>query len=195
MKRSSRRLVLSLAAAGLAATASVSLVTAASAQPPIREAGVFEQTSIIDDFCEVPGLTVQLHSTTEARFMLVPHGPDGLGYGLEHLKITDVFTNLDNDNAVTGEQKLLSKDLRVTDNGDGTLTILGQNAANVVVYGPDGKAIARTPGQIRFEALIDNGGTPSDPSDDEQLEFLGIVKGPTGRTDDFCAAVVPVLLG
>jgi hypothetical protein len=183
------------AAAALTAVASVSLATPASAQPPVREAGVFEETLFIDDFCEVPGLTVQLHSTTEARFMLVSHGPDGLGYGLEHLTITDVFTNPDNGNAVTGEQKLLSKDLRVADNGDGTLTILGQNAANVVVYGPDGKAIARTPGQIRFEVLIDNGGTPSDPSDDEQLEFLGIVKGPTGRTDDFCAAVLPVLLG
>jgi hypothetical protein len=189
------RLSRMFAAAGLTAVASVSVATAASAQPPIREGGVFEETFIIDDFCDVPGLTVQLDSTTEARFMLIPHGPDGLGYGLEHLKITDVFTNLDNGNAVTGEQAFLSKDLRVTDNGDGTLTILGLNAGNVVVYGPDGKAIARTPGQIRFEVLIDNGGTPSDPSDDEELEFLGIVKGPTGRTDDFCAAVVPVLIG
>jgi hypothetical protein len=63
------------------------------------------------------------------------------------------------------------------------------------VYGPEGKAIVRDPGQIRFELLIDNGGTPSDPFDDEFLEFLGIVKGPTGRSDDFCAAVVPVLMG
>jgi hypothetical protein len=183
------------AAAALTAVASMSLATAASAQP-IREGGVFEETFIIDDFCDVPGLTVQLDSTTEARFMLIPHGPDGLGYGLEHLNITDVFTNLDNGNAVTGEQAFLSKDLRVTDNGDGTLTILGLNAGKMsVVYGPDGKAIARGPGQIRFEVLIDNGGTPSDPSDDEQLEFFGIVKGPTGRTDDFCEAVVPILIG
>jgi hypothetical protein len=58
-----------------------------------------------------------------------------------------------------------------------------------------GKAIARSPGQIRFEVLIDNGATPTDPSGDEQLEFLGIIKGPTGCTDDFCEAVVPVLLG
>ena len=65
--------------------------------------------------------------------MLVPHGPDGLGYGLEHLRITDVFTNLDNGNAVTGEQAFMSKDLRVTDNGDGTLTILGLNAGRMSV--------------------------------------------------------------
>jgi hypothetical protein len=29
----------------------------------------------------------------------------------------------------------------------------------------------------------------------QELEFLGIVKGSTGRTDDFCAAAVPVLVG
>jgi len=28
-----------------------------------------------------------------------------------------------------------------------------------------------------------------------EAEFLGIVKGPTGRTDDFCEAVVPILIG
>jgi hypothetical protein len=64
-----------------------------------------------------------------------------------------------------------------------------------VTYGPNGKALARNPGQVRFEILIDNAGTPSDPSDDEFVEFLGLVKESTGRTDDFCAVVVPVLLG
>jgi hypothetical protein len=179
-------------AAGLAVAASMSLATVASAQP-IREGGVFEETDIIDDFCDVPGLTVQLDSTTEARLMLIPHGPDGLGYGLEHFKITNVFTNVANGNTVTVEETTLSKDLQVTDNGDGTLTILVLATGNAVVYSPDGKAIARNPGQVRFEILIDNAGTPSDPSDDEFLEFLGEVKGSTGRTDDFCTAVVPVL--
>jgi hypothetical protein len=183
-----------LATAGLTAVASMSLATAASAQP-IREGGVFEETQIIEDFCDVPGLTVQVDSTTEARFMLIPHGPDGLGYGLEHFKITTVFTNVANGNMATEEDTVLSKDLRVTDNGDGTLTILGLATGNGVAYGPDGKAIARDPGQIRFEVLIDNGGTPSDPSDDEFLEFLGVVKGSTGRTDDFCEAFAQVLLG
>jgi hypothetical protein len=183
-----------LATAGFAAVASMSLATAASAQP-IREGGVFEETQIIEDFCDVPGLTVQVDSTTEARFMLIPHGPDGLGYGLEHLKITTVFTNVANGNTATEEDTVLSKDLRVTDNGDGTLTILGLATGNGVAYGPDGKAIARDPGQTRFEVLIDNGGTPSDPSDDEFLEFLGVVKGSSGRTDDFCKAFAQVLLG
>jgi hypothetical protein len=194
MKGSSRRLVLSLAAAGVAATASTSLARAAPAQP-IREGGVFEETQEFEDFCDVSGLTVQVNSTTESRFMFNPHGPDGLGYGLEHLRITNVYANTANGNAVTEQVTTVFKDLRVTDNGDGTVTILVLATGNAVVRGPDGKAIARNPGQIRFEALVDNGGTPTDPSDDEFLDVLGDVKGSTGRTDDFCEAVVPVLSG
>jgi hypothetical protein len=194
MKGSSRRLVLSLAAGGIAATASTSLATAASAQP-IRESEVFEETQEFEDFCDVSGLTVQVNSTTESRFMFNPHGPDGLGYGLEHLRITNVYANAANGIAVTEQVTTVFKDLRVTDNGDGTVTILVLATGNAVVRGPDGKAIARNPGQIRFEALVDNGGTPTDPSDDEFLDVLRDVKGSTGRTDDFCEAVVPVLSG
>jgi hypothetical protein len=62
-----------------------------------------------------------------------------------------------------------------------------------VLYGEDGKAIARNPGQARVEILVDHVGTPADPSDDEFLEFLGVVKESTGRTDDFCEAAVPAL--
>ena len=64
-----------------------------------------------------------------------------------------------------------------------------------MLYGEDGKVIARNPGQVRFEILVDHGGTPTDPSDDEFLEFLGVVKESTGRSDDYCEAAVPILLG
>ena len=87
----------------------------------------------------------------------------------------------------------IDKDLRVTDNGDGTLTILILSTGNAVLYGENGKVIARNSGQVRFEILIDHGGTPTDPSDDEFLEFLGVVKDSTGRSDDFCEAAVPIL--
>jgi hypothetical protein len=44
-------------------------------------------------------------------------------------------------------------------------------------------------GMFRFEFLVDHGGTPTDPSDDEELEFVGVVKE-AGRADtanrDFC---------
>ena len=48
------------------------------------------------------------------------------------------------------------------------------------------------PGQVRFRVVVDTHGTPSDPDDDVELSFEQI-KGSTGRTDDFCADVVPAL--
>jgi len=82
------------------------------------------------------------------------------------------------------------KDLKVTDNGDGTLTILVNAAGGQRIYGPDGKLLFRDPGMVRYEFLIDHNGTPTDPEDDEFLEFLGVVKGSTGLNEsegrDFC---------
>jgi hypothetical protein len=93
---------------------------------------------------------------------------------------------------VTASFRVLEKDLRVTDNGDGTLTILVLATGNAVMYGPNGNAIARDPGQTRFELLVDHGGTPNNPDDDELPDFR-IVKDSTGRSDDFCAAAVSAL--
>ncbi|MBA3718709.1 MAG: hypothetical protein H0W95_00215 [Nocardioidaceae bacterium] len=76
---------------------------------------------------------------------------------------------------------------------DGTSTILVLATGNSLLYGSTGKAVARNPGQVRFEILVDNGGTPQDPFDDEFLEFLGVVKESTGRSDDYCAATVEAI--
>jgi hypothetical protein len=181
------------AAVALAAVFSMALGTVAWAQP-IREEEVIQETETFEDFCDVAGLTVQFDSTLELRVMENTHGPDGLVYIQDHARISSVYTNLANGNTVTEIVTGMSRDLRVTDNDDGTLTILVLSTGNVVVYGPDGKAIARNPGQVRFEIVVDDGGTPTDPSDDEFLDFR-LVKESTGRTDDFCAAVVPVLTG
>ena len=102
-----------------------------------------------------------------------------------------MYTNRANGKTVTLTTRVVNKDLRVTDNGDGTLTILVLATGNDVLYGPDGKAIGRNPGQIRFEILIDHAGTPADPSDDVFLADLGVVKGSTGRSDDFCETRCP----
>jgi hypothetical protein len=103
-----------------------------------------------------------------------------------------VITNPANDKSVTSVTKVIERDLRVTDNGDGTLTILILATGNAVVYREDGRAIGRDPGQIRLGLVVDHGGTPSDPSDDEDLSFR-VVRESTGRSDDFCEAAVPAL--
>jgi hypothetical protein len=177
----------------LGGAAAVMLATPASAKQLVRETIHEEGTDVFDNFCDVPGLTVEHSFVFDGRVQAVPHGRDRLAYFLEHGKVTQVFTNPATDRSVTAVAKFIEKDLRVTDNGDGTLTITTLSTGKGVVYGVDGKAIARNPGQIRFQFIVDHAGTPSDPDDDVFLEDLGVVKDSTGRTDDFCAAVVPAL--
>jgi hypothetical protein len=190
MRRSRKHRLGALLALG--ATLALTVGTAAIAGQVFRETIHEEGTEVINDFCGVQGLTVERAFVLNIRVHVVPHGPDGLAYFLQHGTVTDVFTNLSNHKAVTGVVKVIEKDLRVTDNGDGTLTILILATGNAVLYGGVGKAIARDPGQIRFEIVLDHGGTPNDPSDDEDLAFR-VVKGSTGRSDDFCAAAVRAL--
>ena len=63
---------------------------------------------------------------------------------------------------------------------------------NFTVFGENGKAIARNPGQVRFQVVIDHNGTADDPDDDVELGFEQI-KESTGRSDDFCTAVVAAI--
>jgi hypothetical protein len=174
----------------LASAAATTFVAAASARQidsgPIDDLVVEE----FENFCGVNGLTVNSVTHVTGRFRVTTHGAGQLVHFAANLRVTQTTTN--GDNSVTSRSTFIDKDLRVTDNGDGTLTILILSTGNAVLYGPDGKAIARNPGQTRAELVVDHGGTPTDPDDDEEISFE-IVKGSTGRTDDFCAAAVPVL--
>jgi hypothetical protein len=190
--KGSRRLRLGVILA-LGATAAAVVTAAASASLIFRETFHEEEAEVIANFCGEAGLTVEFAIVRDGRAQAVSRGRDQLPYFSFHVKQTEVVTNLANGNSARSELNFVDKDLRVTDNGDGTLTLLVLTTGNAVLYGEDGKAIARNPGQTRFEILIDHGGTPTDPSDDEFLEFLGEVKASTGRTDDFCEAAVPVL--
>jgi hypothetical protein len=188
--RHSRKLRLG-AILALGAAVAAMLAAAAGAGPPFRET-IHDEFELVDpDFCGA-GLTVEVAVVLDLRVHALPHGPDGLVYFLTHGTETDVLTNLANGRSVRSVATVIEKDLRVTDNGDGTLTVLILATGNAVLYGENGKAIARNPGQIRLELLIDHGGTPNDPSDDEILAEE-LVKESTGRSDDFCEAAVAAL--
>lgn len=180
-------------AVALAGVTSIALAGPADAQPLDRGTFHDEFTEVVEDFCDVPGLTVQFDGVVDGRFLFNRRGPHGLAYYMESIRFSSTVTNLESGRTVTGVERTLSKDLKVTDNGDGTLTILVLATGNATLYGEDGKAIARNPGQVRFEILIDDAGTPDDPFDDEFIADLGLVKGSTGRSDDFCEAAVPAL--
>jgi hypothetical protein len=166
--------------------ASILVAGAVSADAPLRFHEEFTET--IDDYCDVPGLTVRSDVVVDSKLRIRQRA----GF-MEQVSGTFVDTNVDNGKSISGTFHTIRKALHATDNGNGTSTLLFLATGNDVAYGPDGKAIARNPGQIRFEVLIDNNGTPNDPSDDEFIAMLDIVKESTGRSDDFCAAVVPAL--
>ena len=168
----------------MAAIAVLSAPAAAGAKPLEHEHFHDEEHETIFE-C---GLTLQHDVVVDGHFLLKSRGPEGLAYGGEQVRGTETFTNLANGHTFVITFTTASKDLRVTDNGDGTLTIIGQGAGNFVVSGSHSPVVLRDPGMTRVEVLIDNAGTPTDPFDDEFLEFLGVVKESTGRNDlgEFC---------
>lgn len=98
--------------------ATVAASATAAAKPLDRGEFRNEFNGVVEDFCEVDGLTVELDAVVEGRFRAVRHGND-LVYFDEHLDVTNTLTNVDNGNSVTEHNLVLNKDLSVTDNGDG----------------------------------------------------------------------------
>ncbi len=131
---------------------------------------------------KVCGLTVAWTRSVELKISIVGHGPDGIEYVSVLGDITETFTNKAGETA-RSFANVLEKDLHVTENPDGTLTALELATGNATLYGPDGKAIARDPGQVRYTLYIDG----------DDVTFGEIVKDSTGRSDDFCTALVQAL--
>ena len=179
--------------AAVLTAASVAVAMAAPvAAAPLDQGTFHDEFSFIDpDFCGA-GIEARIRRRDRWPVPATRRGRDGLVYFMEHIHLIDTFTNLANGRSVTSDERSVSKDVHVTDNGDGTLTILVLATGNYTLYGADGRAIARNPGQVRFELLIDHGGTPDDPSDDSEISFT-LVKESTGRSDDACEAAVPAL--
>ncbi|HZC74009.1 MAG TPA: hypothetical protein VE442_25200 [Jatrophihabitans sp.] len=173
-----------------AATLLLGMGTAtAQAAPIIHENFHDTESTVMEDFCG--DLTVRLDIDVTGTVLANLRGPNHpYPYFVETDRGTISYTNLATDKAFTSVFDTVSKDQTITDNGDGTITLISLSTGNQVWYGPDGTALLREPGQIRVELLIDTNGTPSDPDDDVVVADLGLVKGSTGRNDtagrDFC---------
>lgn len=180
--------------AAVAATALLAVAGGGAAvAKPIDHGTIHNEFSFtVTDYCGVAGLDIDLEVVNDIHFRVGSRGDDQLPYVLQHVTGHQTLTNPDNDRFVTISFRVVEKDLKVTDDGE-AFTILVLATGNDTLYGMDGKALARNPGQSRWEILVDHNDTPQDPTDDEFVEFLGDVKGSTGRTDDYCAAAVPAL--
>ena len=164
------------------------VATPAAAAPLENVRNHIVDSEIEREFCG--DLTVRIDLEIFENILVNRRGADGLPYFAAKVRGTVSFTNLANDLTLSRTFTTVDKDLKVTDNGDGTLTILVLATGGERWYGPDGRLLFRNPGQIRYEVLIDHGGTPGDPSDDEFISESDLIKGSTGLNEtegrDFC---------
>jgi hypothetical protein len=166
-------------------------IAPATASPPHFETITEPFSNHFEDFCDVEGLTVDQVGLFQSR-LKIRTGKSGLDYFAEHITTDEKLTGVASKHFVTIHTAFLAKDLKIVDNGDGTITITQLLTGPSSVYDENGKAIARDPGQVRFRIVLDTNGTPGDPDDDIELSFE-VVKPSTGRSDDYCAAIVKAI--
>jgi hypothetical protein len=168
----------------LASPAASVVVDAGSETEPIG----FDETN----FCDVEGLTVRGTGALQIRWRAVPHGPDGNVYYVANGTRTLRYTNVATGAYVDEVTRTTERDQSIVVEEE-TLLIEVLATGMAKVRDESGELLGMDPGQIRFLLRVPHGGTPTDPSDDGEAKFVGVTRESTGRSDDFCEAVVPAL--
>ena len=150
-----------------------------------------ERTFVEANFCGVSGLTVEHDITVDGRFLARLQGQDSIFYGMDNTRVVEELTNVATGQHATDIQpRTTSKDLKVTVNDDGTITIVQLLTGGGRLLGDDGRLIAKGSGQVRFESVVDYMGTLSFPDDDIVVSEPELIFGSTGTNDDYCAAIL-----
>ena len=135
-------------------------------------AAVIENSHFVDsDTFDVtcPGVNAEGLFVEDVHVLIKTAGEEGLVYFAVNVHGTTTYTNLDTDKSFTSVYTFNDRDLRVTDNGDGTLTITVQTAGVFRYYDPEGKLLFVDAGNFRGQFMVDDGGTPTDPDDDTEI--------------------------
>lgn len=174
-----RRSGVAIAAAALAA---VTLVPAAVADHhPVLENEHFmgTYTHVEQDIGECLDLPFQLqHDGTfnsKVRFML--RGSDPWGYGSITATGRDVYMNVETGATMRGSWNIREADQTITDNGDGTITIVSALFNRTAYHAPSGALIGTDVLRTTGTWVIATQGTP-DPSDDVIVSEE--IEAPTG---------------
>jgi hypothetical protein len=171
--------------------AGLGVAPAATASTGGWQTGHFEWGEITEDTCDVPGLTVEDVGSGDSRFRVLLRGPAELPYEAEHSLDTDIYTNLANEKSAKVVEQRNGRAVSVTDNGDGTITVVYVNDSLNVMYDGAGNVIGRAAGSISVTTLWDAAGTPSNRDDDQ---FLSLHFDRRSGTElDFCGALVPAI--
>jgi hypothetical protein len=179
-----------VAACGLALVGGLVVSAPAAAQPV--EKGRFHD--VFTEFFDCDGTPTRVDGDVSGNFNGVRHG-SGLVFFRDSVRGTLVYTNLNTLGTFTEIFRVNNRDAQVIDNGDGTLTIVVHATGSSRFYDTDGNFVLADPGQVRFQFMVDHGGTPDDPFDDVEIEgTFEIVRESTGRNDtqgrDFCEDLV-----
>jgi len=175
-------------AASVSAAALVLMAAPANAGQLFHDRWHDAGSEVFDDFCGMDGVVhdfdVQGISHAEG------HGTAQLAYFMDNFHGWESFTNPDTGDAYVHVFNVVIHDWKVTDNGDGTLTVVSMGAGGDKWYASNGSLALHDTGTVRFAGLLDHNGTPANPDDDVFLEDLGVVKPSTGTNDtdgrDFC---------
>ena len=198
MKRSAtcksltRTTMLAAATLSVAAIPTILGAGAASASPTPWETvhEVYDPPLTFENFCGTQGLTVVASGSIDNRHRTTTRG--GLPYYTEHVtSFLDTFTNHDTGAFVTNTGSYTFNTISVVDNGDGTLTITYQYTVNTKITDDVGRIVSRDTGIYRYVSLVDHGGTPSDPTDDTELDSSDLLM--TGLESATCADLVAAL--
>ena len=129
--------------------------------------------------------TCPLHTEIDGYFSVKDRPRRTLSYFADRFRSTLVYTNPQTGLTYTVVRVRQTKDLELTDNGDGTLTLVGLNTGGLFAYGPDGERSAAGPAcpatpswWTRWE--------PADPFDDELTHVGDPVTAGLHTTTDFC---------
>lgn len=180
------RLPTMLAAIAVAAT---TIIAAPQAHARPIDSGHFTDTSTDTFDCE--GTPTQVVRTAVVQFTFNQRGGKNIfPYYRESVRGTDMFTNLDNGGTYSDHFTANTRDHKIVDNGDGTITIFTQGSGSDVWRDTNGKVVLSDNGNIRFAIDVDFNGTPGNPDDDTEVpDSFRIIRDSTGTNiigRDFC---------
>lgn len=185
--------------AGVAAASALFLVmtaTPASAAPPVIDHWTdhiehIEQVEHAPDWCPDVPFDVRYVEDSNGTFRFVQHG-DGNYYGASSIESRGSWTNVETGKSFGFVRHGSDKDVHVTDNGDGTITIDVASMGATKYYDDAGARLFVDAGRASGQLTLDINGTPDNPDDDEFVDFVaGEQHGRTDTIDrDFCADVL-----
>jgi hypothetical protein len=187
MRKHLALLISGVAVAGL-------LVSAPATARPVEKGhfhDVFSETGDCD------GTPIRDDGNVRGNFLFNQRGgaKHPFPYYRESVRGTIVHTNLNTGGTFTEVFTANSRDHRIVNNGDGTITIIVFASGGSRFYDQNGTLVLKDAGQTRFAFDVHYNGTPGNPDDDVDVpDSFRIIRPSTGTNDlegrDYCADLV-----